>query len=35
MEMRLKDALPAIFVGVVVAAIIVAMVTCGVSFIIF
>lgn len=35
MEMRLKDAVPAIFFGVVVAAIIVAMVTCGVSFIIF
>ncbi len=35
MEMRLKDAVPAIFFGVVVAAIIVAMVTCGISFIIF
>ena len=35
MEMRLKDAVPAIFFGVIVAAIIVAMVTCGVSFIIF
>ena len=34
MEMRLKDALPAIFVGVVVAAVIVAMVTCGVTFLI-
>ena len=34
MEMRLKDAVPAIFVGVVVAAIIVAMVTCGVTFLI-
>lgn len=33
MEMRLKDALPAIFFGVIVAAIIVAMVTCGVTFI--
>ena len=34
MEMRLKDAVPAIFVGVVVAAVIVAMVTCGVTFLI-
>ena len=34
MEMRLKDAVPAIFVGVVVASVIVAMVTCGVTFLI-
>ncbi len=35
LEMRLKDAIPAIFLGVVIAAIIVAMVTCGVSFVFF
>ncbi|MDO4744138.1 MAG: small multi-drug export protein [Clostridia bacterium] len=35
MEMRLKDALPAIFLGVLIAAAIVAMVTCGVSFVFF
>ncbi len=34
MEMRLKDAVPAIFVGVIVAAVIVAMVTCGVTILI-
>ena len=31
MEMRLKDAIPSIFFGVVVAATVVAMVTCGVT----
>ena len=35
LEMRLKDAIPSIFLGVVIAAIIVAMVTCGVSFVFF
>lgn len=35
LEMRLKDAVPAIFLGVVVAAIIVAMVTGGVTFMFF
>ncbi len=33
MEMRLKDAIPSIFLGVVIAAIIVAIVTGGVSFV--
>ena len=33
-ELRLKDAVPAMLVGVVVAAVIVAMVTCGVTFLI-
>lgn len=33
MEMRLKDALPSIFLGVVIAAIVVAIVTGGVSFV--
>lgn len=35
MEMRLKDAIPAIFLGVVIAAIVVAIVTGGVSFVFF
>lgn len=35
MEMRLKDAIPAIFLGVVIAAIIVAMVTGGVTMVFF
>lgn len=34
MEMRLKDAIPSIFFGVVVAATVVAMVTCGVTILI-
>ncbi len=34
MEMRLKDAVPSIFFGVIVAAIIVGMVTCGVTILI-
>jgi uncharacterized membrane protein len=35
MEMRLKDAIPSIFLGVVIAAIVVTMVTCGVSLVFF